>query len=191
MSVKVNVTRQPQASAATPLASPPRYDEDRESEYEEQAAQEEHDQKVRDEYKAEMTDEVLRENGEEYTVWVSTDDPDIQEQIGNVARSLKMLVAAVVKDNQLPLQPEVMTEPERLQLITLLKAMIQELEGPFIDRGRSKGLGGWLKNLGKKAIEKKASEAIGSAIDTAQDEILNLNDKLASADGVENLTSMF
>ena len=165
--------------------------EDDLAEYEEQAAQEEYERKIRDDYKDEMTQEILELYGEDYTRWVSTNTDNIQEQIGNVASALKKLVATVVKDNQLTSQPEIMSEPERKQLISLLKAMIEELEAPFIDRGRIKSLGIWITKIAKKAFEKKASEAVDSALNIAGSELLNLSEKLTTTENTENLTSFF
>lgn len=191
MPVKATVTREPKTNRATPLASPAPFsrNEDKEVEYEEQAAQEEYEQKIREDYKEEMTQEVLEEHGEDYTVWVSTDAPDIQTQIGTVARAIGSLVKVVKSDNQLPAQPAIMTEIERQQLIAILEAALAELKAPFVDRGRFKNIKGVLSKGAEKAATNKASDLVKAGFDKASEAVSGLCDKLTDGANFPDLWS--
>ena len=140
---------------------------DDEYDYEREAAQDEYDEKIRSEYKDELIEEILTERGEEYTVWVAVSSPDIQSQIGEVARCLAKLVATIEGDNQLPDQPDILSDMERKQLVAVLEAALCELKAPFVDRGRFKILGTAIAKLFQKSVEKEATSALQTGLKAA------------------------
>lgn len=128
-------------------------------------AREEFIEHIRAEYRDEMRDEILSEFGEEYTVWVSTREGDIQENVSQVARALNQLLNTVRGDNQLPSQDRVLTAIEQAQLIAILETALQELKAPMVDRGRFRLLQRSIGRLAIKASENSASRAMQDGLE--------------------------
>ncbi|WP_166416107.1 hypothetical protein [Cochlodiniinecator piscidefendens] len=122
-----------------------------------------------------------------YVAWVDVSTDQIQHHIEKVRSSLLILVDQLANLNDDPSQPVFPSEVAKQQLIVLLKAVLQELEAPKIDKGRLSQVFSWTGKLAGRVAKKKAESTLGSALDSAMQEGTDLLDKIKDLPGSDNL----
>lgn len=139
--------------------------------------------------------------GEENTENVSNRDTDsttdswivsdarVQYSILNVAQTLVELVQTLQQSNSPGSPQALLNEFQKAALISILESAIKQLQGPVIDKGFLKNIGDSLKKIGKKAVEKEATDAVRDAISGANDSLGELINELPA--NSTNMTSLF
>jgi hypothetical protein len=101
--------------------------------------------------------------------WVSVQSPEARKRAEKARKALEQLLDDLKASNEAGAEGSGITEAQRAQLIVLATALIAELRGPFVDRGRLNSILRWIKKIAMraatKAIVNKVTGGIALAID--------------------------
>lgn len=73
----------------------------------------------------------------------------------------------------------------------MLEATLEAIKAPYVEEPQARGFFGWLKRVGKKAVEKGVEKEITDAIESAGDSGAELLKKLSDLPGISELDKLF
>lgn len=117
--------------------------------------------------------------------WVSVHTPEAKRLVEKTRKSLEQLLTAVQISNEAGSSDSYMTQAQRLQLVALLKALLAELEGPFVDRGRVRTADRWFEKLLLGVGERVISNKLTLGLDLASSALGGLYSYLVDRPGNE------
>ncbi|MEQ8527691.1 hypothetical protein [Thalassospira sp.] len=119
---------------------------------------------ILDEYADELREEAIEQIDEKFKEgqlsWVLVKDEKLRKSIAVTIQRMSDFVEVLQYSNSLNHDEELLSPILKEQLICVLKAAIVELEGPYIERSRLRGLFNWMSSLVKRAGTEVAHEKV-------------------------------
>ncbi|HUJ38589.1 MAG TPA: hypothetical protein VLW88_13030 [Hyphomicrobium sp.] len=124
---------------------------------------------------ASLSETLARRQNRIEVGWVSIQKPEGRKLAEKARKSLELLLDDVKASNEAGEEDSGITPAQRAQLIVLAKALVTELEGSFVDKGRLNSILRWLKRIAVRAATKYAVNKVTGGIDLAIDGLEHLS----------------
>jgi hypothetical protein len=102
--------------------------------------------------------------------WVTRNDTD---QLTVLREALSSLIDSLRTSNSAGADDSAINELTRKELITILETALNMLKGPMVERGFLSRTGVWVRDLGKKVLERESVGTIGEKLHDLADAIQN------------------
>jgi hypothetical protein len=117
--------------------------------------------------------------------WVSLRASDVKKLVVRVRKPLEDMHALLRESNEAGSTVSVISTAQKVQLIALLKSLLAELEGEFVERGRLKSIAIWIGGIIAKGAAKNIEDAITPGLkdvfEAIKDFINGLSEKPSSS----------
>jgi hypothetical protein len=111
--------------------------------------------------------ELAKQQSRIEVAWVSVGSVEGRKLAEKARKALEKLLDAVKASNEAGSREGIVSEAQRAQLTALLKAMIAELEGNYVDRGRVKSASRWFTRILARGATAVGVEILATSVVTA------------------------